>query len=224
MCPKKLRFPDIWLLLLGFLGMTGAVLCMSFTAAQSLPDNLGRPLTGRSLEEAVARNSPLVEYAFLTPSADFPRQEEIRKITIHHMAGDLDLEALGESFAKRDRRASANYAIDSAGRVALYVEERNRPWTSSNKENDAQAVTIEVANDEIGGEWHVSGAAYARLLELCTDICRRNGISQLTYTGDPEGNLTTHKMFYETDCPGPYLEGKLPEIAAEVNRRLAQQP
>lgn len=39
-----------------------------------------------------------------------------------------------------------------------------------------QAVTIEVANDENGGEWHVSDESYQALIELCEDICRRNEI------------------------------------------------
>ena len=105
----------------------------------------------------------------------------------------------------------------------LYVEECNRAWTSSSPENDHQAVTIEVANDEVGGDWHVSDTAYNKLLELCTDICRRNGIERLSYTGDAVGNLTIHKMFNEnTQCPGPYLESRMEDIAAAVNERLAE--
>ena len=81
-------------------------------------------------------------------------------------------------------------------------------------------MTIEVANDEIGNDWHVSDAAYAALIDLCIDICRRNGIEELYYTGDTRGNLTIHKMFTETECPGPYLEGQMEEIAKEVNLQL----
>jgi hypothetical protein len=137
------------------------------------------------------------------------------------MAGDLSLETVGENFSQRDRRASSNYAIDSSGRVALYVEEGNRAWTSSSRENDHQAVTIEVANDETGGSWHVSDQAFETLITLCTDICRRNGITRLDFTGNPEGNLTLHKMFSDqTECPGPYLESRMEEIAALVNERL----
>lgn len=107
------------------------------------------------------------------------------------------------------------------GRVGLYVEEANQSWASSSPENDSQAVTIEVANDEVGGDWHVSDSAYERLLDLCEDICRRNGIRELRYTGDETGNLTLHSMFYsETECPGPYLKSRMDEIASEVNRRL----
>lgn len=139
------------------------------------------------------------------------------------MAGDLELEALGERFSNRDRQVSANYAIDSSGQVALYVEEANRAWTSSSRENDNVAVTIEVANDETGRDWHVSDAAYETLVELCADICRRNGIERLEYTGDRQGNLTLHKMFADTECPGPYLEGRMEEIAEAVNLCLGSQ-
>lgn len=40
------------------------------------------------------------------------------------MADHITLERLGEVFAEKDRRASANYAVDINGGVALYVEEK----------------------------------------------------------------------------------------------------
>ena len=58
------------------------------------------------------------------------------------------------------------------------------------------------------------------LILLCVDICKRNGIEKLIYTGDKTGNLTMHKWFQATTCPGPYLESKFPYIADEVNKRL----
>lgn len=187
----------------------------------ALPDIVGRELTEEERAQVIARNSPFTEYVYLSGNADFPRSGEVKKITIHHMAEDLALDRLGYAFADRDRKASANYAIDTQGRVALYVEECNRAWTSSSPENDHQAVTIEVANDEIGGDWHVSGEAYETLILLCTDICRRNGIKELVWTGDAEGTLTIHKMFSgTTQCPGPYLESKMPEIARRVTENL----
>ena len=114
-------------------------------------------------------------------SADYPRDQPISKITIHHMGGDLALGNLGERFQKRDIQASSNYAIDSKGNVALYVEEANRAWTSKNRENDEQAITIEVANDEEGGNWHVSNETFDKLVLLCADICKRNGIEEIVY-------------------------------------------
>jgi len=165
-------------------------------------------------------NSPLVDYVKISPNSTNPRKDTIKKITIHHMAGNLSVEACGNIFAPASRKASSNYGVDSKGRVGMYVEEKNRAWTSSNAANDNQAVTIEVANDEIGGNWHVSDVALNKTIELCVDICKRNGIKKLVYTGDATGNLTRHNMFAATNCPGPYLQSKFPYIADEVNKRL----
>lgn len=220
---KKGSFLSVWLLLAGLGAAAGAVLWACLDSRAALPELVGRTLTEQEAEEVIARNSPLIDYVYLSPNADFPRADGIKKITIHHMAEELTLERLGRVFGNRDRQASSNYAVDTDGRVALYVEERDRAWTSSSRENDHQAVTIEVANDKIGGDWHVSDAAYEALIELCVDICRRNGIQKLVYTGDAEGNLTIHQFFNEnTECPGPYLTGKMPEIAREVTRRLEE--
>lgn len=221
---SKDRFLDVWFLLLGFGVLSIVVLLFWLGAAERLPDIIGRELTIEEEMEVIKRNSNLTEYVYLSGNADFPRNQKIKKITIHHMAEDLALDRLGYAFADRDRKASANYAIDTQGRVALYVEEANRAWTSSSRENDHQAVTIEVANDEIGGDWHVSDEAYDTLIQLCTDICRRNGIKELVWTGDAEGTLTIHKMFSDTtQCPGPYLESKMPEIARLVTENLSKE-
>ena len=57
---------------------------------------------------------------------------------------------------------------------------------------------------------------------MCVDICQRHGIKQLNFTGDASGNLTFHRMFANTTCPGPYLESKFPWLAEQVNKRLRQ--
>lgn len=219
---RKREFLGIWLLLASFCLLAAASLLSWRLAASEIPGIVDRTLTEEERAEVIARNSPLTDYVYLSGNADFPREGEIEKITIHHMADNIPLERLGEVFAEPDRRASSNYAVDIGGRVALYVEESNRAWTSSSPENDHRAVTIEVANDQIGGDWHVSDASYEVLIQLCVDVCRRNGIRELVYTGDASGSLTIHKMFSETtECPGPYLESRMPDIAEEVSRRLA---
>lgn len=222
---KKSQFLCIWLLLAGFLAATAVVLAAYQVENAKLPKNVGRELKEMELAEVAGRNSSLITYAYLSPNADFPRADTIKKITIHHMGGVMTLEKCGQLFSNKDRRASANYGIDSNGRIACYVEEDNRSWASSSRENDHQAITIEVSNDETGGGWHVSDASLQSLIRLCTDICRRNNISELNYTGDASGNVTIHSMFSDnTECPGPYLEGKIPEIVSEVNWNLAVEP
>lgn len=169
-------------------------------------------------------NSSLVSYTKLSPNCDHPRNHAIDKITIHHMAGDLSVETCGNLFAKPSYEASSNYGIGSDGRVGLYVDEGDRAWASASPSNDNRAVNIEVANDATGGDWPVSDAAYRKLIDLCVDICQRNGIKALNYTGGADGNLTEHRMFTATVCPGPYLHKRMGRIAAEVNSRLSAQP
>lgn len=169
-------------------------------------------------------NSSLVDYVRISPNSTNPRSNSISKITIHHMAGNLTVEQCGQGFSNKKRQASSNYGISSDGRVGLYVDEANRSWASSNRANDNMAVTIEVANDSGGPDWHISDVALAKLIDLCVDICQRNGIKQFNFTGDKTGNLTMHKYFAATACPGPYLESKFPYITEEVNRRLSGKP
>ena len=165
-------------------------------------------------------NSSLVDYVKLSPNCNKPRNKPITKITPHHMAGFMSVEECGEEFSKPSREASSNYAIDNDCRVGMYVEEKNRSWCSSSPENDNQAITIEVANCSGAPDWKVSDEVLEKLIELCVDICKRNNIKKLNFTGDKSGNLTMHKYFAATACPGPYLESKFPYIAEEVNKRL----
>jgi hypothetical protein len=164
-------------------------------------------------------NSPLVNYTIISPNSS-ARTAKIDTITIHHMACDASIEVCGASFASRDRGASSNYGIGSDGHIGLYVPESRRSWCSSSSQNDNRAITIEVANDGRDPDWHVSDKALAATIDLCTDICKRNDIKMLNYTGDKSGNLTMHKWFAYTGCPGPYLGSKFPYIADEVNKRL----
>lgn len=165
-------------------------------------------------------NSKMVIHTHISPNKNVPRNARIDKITIHHMAGNLSVETCGNVFAPSSRKASSNYGIDSKGRVGMYVEEKDRSWCSSNAANDHRAVTIEVADDTNKAPWHSSREAMTSLVLLCVDICRRNGISALNYTGDKNGNLTLHKWFTSTSCPGEYLETQMPRIASEVNKLL----
>ena len=166
-------------------------------------------------------NSPLVDYVLISPNKNSPRQDKIRKITIHHMAGNISVEACGRLF--QSRQASSNYGIDNSGRVGMYVEEKDRSWCSASYSNDHQAITIELANDGGSPDWHVSDKVLNKCIDLCVDICQRNGIEKLVYTGDTSGNLTRHNMFCATVCPGPYLQSKFPWIAEQVNARLQEE-
>lgn len=165
-------------------------------------------------------NSKLAVWHFRATNNKNPRNHKIDKITIHHQAGNGTF--AGCAAAVESRGGSCNYIIQSDGKIGVMVDEKYRSWCSSSPSNDHRAVTIEVANAPGAGapDWHVSDKALKACIELCVDICKRNGIAKLNYTGNTNGNLTMHRWFAATGCPGPYLGGKFPYIAAEVNARL----
>lgn len=143
--------------------------------------------------------SNLVEYRNLTRNYS-RRTAAISKITIHHAAGVGTAQGIVDSFIPAKRKASANYCIGNDGKIGQSVLESNRAWTSSSGWNDNQAVTIEVSNSKVGGDWPISEAAYHALIDLCVDICQRNGIKTVNYTGTKSGVLTEHRMFAATQC------------------------
>lgn len=171
-------------------------------------------------------NSSLVSYTRLSPNNSGKRRYDISRITPHYVGGNATVETLGEIFAPVSRQASSNYGIGSDGRVGMYVEESNRAWTSGSSDNDNRAVTIECANLSDGS---LTDAAWKTLVELCADICRRNGKSRIVYTGDvsnvndDEMLLTKHKWFQSTDCPGPWLDNQFERLANEVNAKLGDE-
>ena len=91
-------------------------------------------------------NSSLISYTMISPNKTSPRNHAIDTISIHCMAAPLSVESCGALFASPSRNASSNYGIGPDGKIAMYVEEKDRSWCTSNKANDMRAVTIEVAS------------------------------------------------------------------------------
>jgi len=116
------------------------------------------------------------------------------------LVGILSGEQCARLFQRATRNASANYCIGVKGDIVCNVEEQNRAWTSNSRSNDYQAITIEVSNSKMGGNYPISDASWNSLVNLCVDICQRYGF-RLDYNGKPSGSLTRHNMFQNTDCP-----------------------
>ena len=175
-------------------------------------------------------NSELATLTMLSPNCR-PRTHAIDTVTIHHTAAaGVSAAAIGQSFLPEARKASANYGIGVDGQIVLIVPEDKRAITSSSSANDNRAVTIEVANSAGGPDWPVSSASYTSLILLLTDVCRRNHIPELRWKNDPKligqidkQNMTLHKWFVATACPGPWLTDRMGEIAAAVNARLGAE-
>ena len=167
-------------------------------------------------------NSPLVVHTKLSPNCTKPRNQIIDMIAIHVVAGNCSIETIGNIFAPSTAQASSNYGIGGDGRVGLYVEERNRSWCTSSGAIDHRAITIEVANTEAKHPWPVSDKAYATLIELCADICKRNNIKKLIWIPDKNnyGNMFVHRWTANKACCGDYLYERHGKIAEAVNQKL----
>lgn len=132
-------------------------------------------------------NSSLVAYTLLSPNHSGLRTEQIDRISPHCVVGQCTAEGLGDWFHKSSTKASSNYGIDKNGRIGLYVEEKNRSWCTSSNANDQRAVTIECASDK-EEPYAMHQVVYDRLVDLCEDICRRNGKKKLLWFGDKDKN------------------------------------
>lgn len=176
-------------------------------------------------------NSPLVSYTKLSPNHSGKRTHSIDRITPHCVVGQCSVETLGNVFAPTSREASCQYGIGPDGRVGMYVEEKNRSWCSSSDANDQRAVTIECASDTTH-PYAFKDAVYQKLIELCVDICKRNGKTKLLWLGDKnktlnyepasdEMVLTVHRWFANKSCPGDWMYARMGDLATKVTAQLS---
>ena len=176
-------------------------------------------------------NSPLVVYTKLSPNHSGQRTHSIDRITPHCVVGQCSVETLGSIMYPTSRQTSCNYGIGPDGRVGMYVEEKNRSWCSSSNANDQRAITIECASDTFH-PYAMNDKVYATLIELCTDICRRNGKKKLLWFADKNKSLnyipaademvlTVHRWFANKSCPGDWLYSRLSDVAAKVTANLS---
>lgn len=175
-------------------------------------------------------NSPLVDCTKLSPNHSGQRTHNIDRITPHCVVGQCSAETIGEIFEPVARQASSNYGIGYDGRVGMYVEEKNRSWCSSSRDNDQRAITIEVASDSTH-PYAMNDKAYNKLVDLCVDICQRNEKSKLIWINDKakalsyepaddEMIITAHRWFANTACPGDWLYNRLGDLAKAVTNKL----
>ena len=175
-------------------------------------------------------NSALATYTLISPNRNSPRNHTIDRVTVHCFVGQVTAARGCAVFQPTSKQASCNYVVGCDGSIGLCVEEKDRSWCSSSRANDNRAITIEVASDNVE-PYRVTNLAYWALLDLLTDICKRNGKDTLLWFGDKEKTLnytpkanemvmTVHRWFANKSCPGTYLYNLHGQIAQEVTRRL----
>lgn len=153
----------------------------------------------------------------VTTHSNGRKGKTVNAIVIHHNAGNLTLKQIQNTF--QNRKSSAHYDIDVNGNIGQYVDEKDRSWCTSGEDPDLRTITIELANDQVGGNWHISDATINKCAELCADICKRYGIKKLYYDGK-KGTLLRHCDYSSTACPGPYFKSVTNEFCNYVNSML----
>ena len=175
-------------------------------------------------------NSSLVKYTKISPNKNSPRNHTIDRITPHCYVGQTSVESMAGWLCHPNSGASSNYGIGADGRIGLFVEEKDRSWCSSSRENDNRAVTIECASANIH-PYTINDSVYKSLIALMTDICKRNGKKKLLWFGDKDKTLkyspksdemiiTVHRWFANKACPGDYIYSRLGQIANAVTVNL----
>lgn len=175
-------------------------------------------------------NSPLVDCKVMSPNHSGTRVHAISRITPHCVVGQLTAESIGGCFTNPSREASCNYGIGKDGRVCLVVDEANRSWCSSNRDNDQRAITIECASDK-DAPYAMNEQVFNKLIDLCVDVCQRNGKKKLLWFDNKDKALsyapasdemiiTVHRWFANKSCPGDWLYSRLGTLASEVTKRL----
>ena len=146
------------------------------------------------------------------------RYGKISEITVHHAAGIVSVDALGQLWQEKGLAGSSHYGVSGA-QIGQYVSEDDIAWTNSNWSANCRAVTIEVSNSSGAPSWEVSDTSLQTLVKLVADIARRNGLFPLVVGK----TLTYHSMYTATACHGQYLKNKLQWLCDEANK-LANMP
>lgn len=143
---------------------------------------------------------------------------KITRIIPHHMAGNLTLAQFNNIMAS-GRQMSPTVAVFSDGTVCAYVPEEKRPWTTGGWDADKCALTLEIANDQIGGDWHISDKAYKKAVQIMAEWCKRYDIDPVyTYRGK---GINMHCDWAATECPATYMKNKIKSGQLEKDIRAA---
>lgn len=141
------------------------------------------------------------------------------RVVWHHMAGNLTPKQF-LAIMQSSRQMSPTISIHTDGTVYAWVPEEMRPWTTGSYAADQQALTFELANDQIGGQWHLSDKVIDLAAQIHAEWSKRYGIpTTYSYRG---AGINMHKDWANTACPGPYLEGLIKNgtITRKINAYL----
>ena len=148
--------------------------------------------------------------------------QSINGIVIHHGAGT---DVLGYVANANPRSSHPTFHIATDGKLTGIVHPSRRPFSTAHNV-DAQAITVEIDNSRVGGDWPISDAAMRTLEKVIAHYARvspRTGIA----LNDPsktqrEFFVAWHQQYSATACPGPYILKRLGNIVDAARGLLGE--
>lgn len=147
---------------------------------------------------------------------NYGRPNEIQGIIIHH-AASTSLDSVGVVFSQYGRQASAHYGVKGKA-VHQYVREEDTAWHCGVWSGNCRMIGIETVNSTGAPDWLVDEETFETLVKLCADIAKRNNLGMLKFEPNEDfPNLSAHRDWYATYCPGDYLYSRMNELANRAN-------
>jgi hypothetical protein len=150
--------------------------------------------------------------------------QAINGVVIHHVAGTNGLNYVAN---KNSRNSHPTYHISNSGAVTGIVNPERRPY-STGGQPDPSAVTFEIDNSAVGGDWPVSSAAIEALIDVIifhasiSPRANRGFAKNIKTQVQSEFFVAWHQQYSATACPGPFVMSQLDYIVAECNKRASQ--
>jgi hypothetical protein len=149
--------------------------------------------------------------------------QPINGVVIHHVAGTNGLNYVANA---NTRNSHPTYHISNSGAVTGIVNPDRRPYSTGGTP-DPNAVTFEIDNSSVGGDWPVSAAALESLIDVIVFHASQSpragkgfaknqpAVTQLEFF------VAWHSQYKATACPGPFIMSQLDYIVAECNKRAS---
>jgi hypothetical protein len=147
--------------------------------------------------------------------------QPINGVVIHHVAGTNGLRYVANA---NSRNSHPTYHISNSGAVTGIVNPSRRPFSTGGVP-DPNAVTFEIDNSSVGGDWPVSPAAIEALIDVIVYHASQSPRAGKGFAKNqkavkqPEFFIAWHSQYKATACPGPFIMSQLDYIVSECNKR-----
>lgn len=149
--------------------------------------------------------------------------QSINGVVIHHVAGT---NGLGYVANANTRNSHPTYHIANSGAVTGIVHPDRRPYSTGGTP-DPNAVTFEIDNSSVGGDWPVSPAALEALIDVIVYHASKSPRAGKGFAkNEPsvkqsEFFIAWHSQYKATACPGPFIMSQLDYIVDQCNKRAS---